>query len=131
MPVRGGPVYPPPSGCPELTPEQVGTGVSAIATGSADDRGAYLLTAADLSPVQRCPPSRPPTARRPDSASMLAKQGADRPVHACDWADPPPPSGPEAGTGAASGNVCPVKRLRHQTVVPAGRTRRRFLATAW
>ena len=36
---------------PALTPEQVGAAITDIATGSADDRDAYLLTAADLSPV--------------------------------------------------------------------------------
>jgi NADP-dependent 3-hydroxy acid dehydrogenase YdfG len=37
---------------PALTPEQVGTAIADIVTGSADDRDAYLLTAAGLSPVQ-------------------------------------------------------------------------------
>ena len=37
---------------PALTPEQVGTAIADIVTGSADDRHAYLLTAAGLSPVQ-------------------------------------------------------------------------------
>jgi hypothetical protein len=37
---------------PALTPEQVGTAIIDIGTGSADDRDAYLLTATDLSPVQ-------------------------------------------------------------------------------
>ena len=37
---------------PALTPEQVGTAIVDIVTGSADDRGAYLLTATGLSPVQ-------------------------------------------------------------------------------
>ena len=37
---------------PALTPEQVGTAIVDIAAGAADDRDAYLLTAAGLSPVQ-------------------------------------------------------------------------------
>ena len=37
---------------PALTPEQVGTAIIDIVTGSADDRDAYLLTAAGLSQVQ-------------------------------------------------------------------------------
>ena len=37
---------------PALTPEQVGTAIADIATGAADDRDAYLLTATGLSPVQ-------------------------------------------------------------------------------
>ncbi len=37
---------------PALTPEQVGTAIVGIVTGSADDRDAYLLTATGLSPVQ-------------------------------------------------------------------------------
>jgi NAD(P)-dependent dehydrogenase (short-subunit alcohol dehydrogenase family) len=37
---------------PVLTPEKVGTAIVDIVTGSADDRDAYLLTAAGLSPVQ-------------------------------------------------------------------------------
>ena len=37
---------------PALTPEQVGTAVVGIVTGPGDDRDAYLLTAAGLSPVQ-------------------------------------------------------------------------------
>ncbi|HET9972734.1 MAG TPA: SDR family oxidoreductase [Streptosporangiaceae bacterium] len=37
---------------PALTPEQVGTAITDIVTGSADDRDAYLLTATGLSPVQ-------------------------------------------------------------------------------
>jgi NAD(P)-dependent dehydrogenase (short-subunit alcohol dehydrogenase family) len=37
---------------PALTPEQVGTAIVDIATGAADDRDAYLLTATGLSPVQ-------------------------------------------------------------------------------
>jgi NAD(P)-dependent dehydrogenase (short-subunit alcohol dehydrogenase family) len=37
---------------PALTPEQVGTAIVDIVTGSADDRDAYLLTATGLSPVQ-------------------------------------------------------------------------------
>jgi NAD(P)-dependent dehydrogenase (short-subunit alcohol dehydrogenase family) len=37
---------------PPLTPEQVGTAVVDIVTGPGDDRNAYLLTAAGLSPVQ-------------------------------------------------------------------------------
>ena len=37
---------------PALTPEQVGAAIIDIATGAADDRDAYLLTAAGLSPVQ-------------------------------------------------------------------------------
>ena len=36
---------------PALTPEQVGTAIVDIVTGSADERDAYLLTAAGLSPV--------------------------------------------------------------------------------
>jgi NAD(P)-dependent dehydrogenase (short-subunit alcohol dehydrogenase family) len=36
---------------PALTPAQVGTAIVDIATGSGDDRDAYLLTAAGLSPV--------------------------------------------------------------------------------
>jgi NADP-dependent 3-hydroxy acid dehydrogenase YdfG len=36
---------------PALTPEQVGTAIVDIITGSADDRDAYLLTATGLSPV--------------------------------------------------------------------------------
>ena len=36
---------------PRLTPEQVGTAIVDIATGPGDDRDAYLLTAAGLSPV--------------------------------------------------------------------------------
>ena len=37
---------------PALTPEQVGTAIVDIATGAADDRDAYLLTATGLSPVR-------------------------------------------------------------------------------
>jgi NAD(P)-dependent dehydrogenase (short-subunit alcohol dehydrogenase family) len=37
---------------PPLTPEQVGTAIVDIVTGPGDDRDAYLLTAAGLSPVQ-------------------------------------------------------------------------------
>ncbi len=37
---------------PALTPEQVGTAIADIVTGSADDRDAYLLTATGLSAVQ-------------------------------------------------------------------------------
>jgi NADP-dependent 3-hydroxy acid dehydrogenase YdfG len=37
---------------PALTPEQVGTAIIDIATGSADDRDAYLLTATGLGPVR-------------------------------------------------------------------------------
>jgi short chain dehydrogenase len=37
---------------PALTPEQVGTAIADIATGAADDRDAYLLTATGLSPVK-------------------------------------------------------------------------------
>ncbi len=37
---------------PALTPEQVGTAIAGIITGSADDRDAYLRTAVGLSPVQ-------------------------------------------------------------------------------
>jgi NAD(P)-dependent dehydrogenase (short-subunit alcohol dehydrogenase family) len=37
---------------PPLTPEQVGTAIVDIVTGSADDRDAYLLSATGLSPVQ-------------------------------------------------------------------------------
>jgi NADP-dependent 3-hydroxy acid dehydrogenase YdfG len=37
---------------PALTPEQVGTAIADIATGAADDRDAYLLTATGFSPVQ-------------------------------------------------------------------------------
>mgnify|MGYP001216251689 CR=1 FL=1 len=37
---------------PALTPEQVGTAIIDIATGAADDRDAYLLTATGLSPVR-------------------------------------------------------------------------------
>jgi hypothetical protein len=37
---------------PALTPEQVGTAIAGIATGAADDRDAYLLTATGLSPVR-------------------------------------------------------------------------------
>jgi NADP-dependent 3-hydroxy acid dehydrogenase YdfG len=37
---------------PALTPEQVGTAIVDIVTGPGDDRDAYLLTAAGLSPVQ-------------------------------------------------------------------------------
>ncbi|HEY4852862.1 MAG TPA: SDR family oxidoreductase, partial [Streptosporangiaceae bacterium] len=37
---------------PALTPEQVSTAIVEIATGAADDRDAYLLTATGLSPVQ-------------------------------------------------------------------------------
>ena len=37
---------------PALTPEQVGTAIVDIVTGSADDRDAYLLTATGLRPVQ-------------------------------------------------------------------------------
>jgi len=36
---------------PALTPEQVGTAITGIVTGSGDDRDAYLLTAAGLSPA--------------------------------------------------------------------------------
>jgi NAD(P)-dependent dehydrogenase (short-subunit alcohol dehydrogenase family) len=36
---------------PALTPEQVGTAITGIVTGSGDDRNAYLLTAAGLSPA--------------------------------------------------------------------------------
>jgi hypothetical protein len=34
-----------------LTPEQVGTAIAGMVTGPGDDRDAYLLTAAGLSPV--------------------------------------------------------------------------------
>ena len=37
---------------PALTPEQVGTAITDIATGPANDRDAYLLTATGLSPVR-------------------------------------------------------------------------------
>ena len=37
---------------PVLTPEQVSTAIVDIATGAADDRDAYLLTATGLSPVR-------------------------------------------------------------------------------
>ena len=37
---------------PALTPEQVGTAIADIATGPANDRDAYLLTATGLSPAQ-------------------------------------------------------------------------------
>jgi len=37
---------------PALTPERVGTAIVDIVTGSGDDRDAYLLTAAGLSPVR-------------------------------------------------------------------------------
>jgi hypothetical protein len=37
---------------PALTPEQVGTAIADIVTGSADDRDASLLTATGLSPLQ-------------------------------------------------------------------------------
>jgi NAD(P)-dependent dehydrogenase (short-subunit alcohol dehydrogenase family) len=37
---------------PPLTPEQVGAAIADIAAGPADDRDAYLLTSAGLSPVQ-------------------------------------------------------------------------------
>jgi NAD(P)-dependent dehydrogenase (short-subunit alcohol dehydrogenase family) len=37
---------------PALAPEQVGTAIADIATGAADDRDAYLLTATGLSPVR-------------------------------------------------------------------------------
>jgi hypothetical protein len=37
---------------PALTPEQVGTAIVGIATGSGNDRDAYLLTATGLSPVR-------------------------------------------------------------------------------
>ena len=36
---------------PQLTPEQVGTAIAGMVTGPGDDRDAYLLTAAGLSPV--------------------------------------------------------------------------------
>jgi hypothetical protein len=35
-----------------LTPEQASTAIVDIATGAADDRDAYLLTATGLSPVR-------------------------------------------------------------------------------
>ena len=37
---------------PALTPEQAGTAIVDIATGAADDRDAYLLTATGLSPAR-------------------------------------------------------------------------------
>jgi hypothetical protein len=37
---------------PALTPEQVGKEIAGLAAGSGHDEGAYLLTAAGLSPVR-------------------------------------------------------------------------------